>query len=196
MPTPDTPLDLTKLAQLQIAGDLPEAQLRLHSRRIMIILSHAIEQQAAASGPGTIMVAAFQRLSLLRPEAQRYTAIAPRLTQAFALGVPDIEPPELPGVTIVPIEAGWPLAQEWLVIASGPDCCAALLSRDAEGFDMSRRSRRFHGRWTTDPGEVDAALGRFYTAIGQPLPHIPHEHGASLHTATTIRQALARIGAR
>ncbi len=180
------------LAAASFTGDLSLTQLRLHSRSTMIALSHAIEEQAAESGPETVLIATFQRLSLLRPEAARYARLAPRLAQVFALGVPDVELDPIPGVTILPIEPGWPLAQEWVVIASGPRCCAALLSRDAEGFRLERRSRRFAGRWSTEPTEVDGALQRFYDAIGRPAPAVGRDTLASIQTAEAIRRAIAR----
>ena len=117
-------------------------------------LGHQVEVSLLAYDDETVLIATFQRLSLLRPEAARYARLAPKLAQVFAIGVPDVQLDPIPGVTILPLEPGWPLAQEWVVIASGPRCCAALLSRDAEGFRLDRRSRRFSGRWTTEPAEV------------------------------------------
>lgn len=180
------------LAAISFTGDLLPAQLRLHSRGAMIALSHGIEEQAAESGPETVLIATFQRLSLLRPEAGRYARLAPRLAHVFAIGVPDVQLDPIPGVTVLPIEPGWPLAQEWVVIASGPRCCAALLSRDAEGFRLDRRSRRFAGRWTTEPAEVDRALQQFYGAVGLPVPAVQRESLASYQTAEAIRKAISR----
>jgi len=159
---------------------------------MMIALSHAIEEQAALSGPETVLIATFQRLALLRPEAARYMRLAPQLAQVFALGVPDTLPDPIVGVTVLPLDASWPLVQEWCVIASGPRCCAALLSRDAEGFRPDRHSRRFMGLWTTDAAEVDRVLRQFYQALGQQPSAVQRERHASLQTATAIRQALAR----
>lgn len=185
------PTHFPGLATLTLVGDLAPAQLRIHSRTTMIALSHAIEEQAAASGPETVLVATFQRFSLLRPEAPRYAKLAPSLAQVFALGVPDILPDPIPGVTVLPLDTGWPLVQEWCVIASGPRCCAALLSRDVDGFRLDQRSHHFMGRWTTDAAEVDAVLQRFFQSLGQQPPAVRRERNASLHTATAIRKALA-----
>jgi DICT domain-containing protein len=159
---------------------------------MMIALSYAIEEHAAASGPHTVLVATFQRLSLFRPQASRYARLAPQLAQAFALGVPDAPAASTRGVTLLPLEASWPLVQEWVVIASGRSCCAALFSRDAEGFRPGQRSQRFAGRWTTNPDEVVGALQRFYAAIGQAPPAELPSHQAGQRSATAIRRALAR----
>lgn len=180
------------LTTLSLTADLSPAQLRLHSRRMMIALSHAIEEQAAASGPATVLIATFQRLSLLRPETARYTRLAQRVGRVLAFGVPDIPLDPIPGVDVLPIEGGWPLVQEWCVIASGPTCCAALLSRDAEGFRLDRRSRQFAGRWTTTPAEVDGLIQRVYGALGQTPPSVQHDNRASLQSAEAIRKAIHR----
>lgn len=180
------------LATLTLIGALAPTQLRIHSRSTMIALSHVIEEQAALSGPETVLIATFQRLSLLRPEAVRYARLAPQIAQVVALGVPDTLLDPIAGVTVLPLDASWPLVQEWCVIASGPRCCVALLSRDVEGFRPDCPSRRFMGRWTTDVVEVDSVLRRFYQAIGQQPPAVQRERQASLQTATAIRQALAR----
>jgi DICT domain-containing protein len=182
----------SNLATLAFTGHLLPAQLRLHSRSTMIALSHAIEEQAAASGPETVLIATFQRLSLFQRESARYARLAPGLAQVFVIGVPDALTDPISGVNVLPIDQSWPLVEEWVVIASGPTCCAALLSRDAEGFRLNQRSRRFAGRWTTEPAEVDRALQRFYEAIGQPPPVVQREALASLQTAATIRRALSR----
>ncbi len=183
------------LATLSLTSDLTPAQLRLHSRRMMITLSHAIEEQAAASGPGTVLIATFQRFSLLSREAGRYAQLAPRLARALAFGVPDAPLDPIPGVEALPLDPGWPLVQEWCVIASGPTCCVALLSRDSDGFQLERRSRQFAGRWTTDPTEVDQLVERVYRAFRQTPPSIKRDQRASLQSASAIRAALSRRSA-
>lgn len=180
------------LQSLSLSAALPADQLRLHSRSMMLTISFAIEDLAGASGPHTVLIATFQRLSLFQPQLERYARIAPRVAQVFVLGVPDVAPPPIPNLTVLPIAASWPLAQEWAVIASGPGCCAALITRDAEGFRPDQRSRRFAGRWSADRREVAAALARFYAALGQAPPAAPSDERASLRSSAAIRAALAR----
>ena len=186
------PPNASGLPTFAFAADLPVSLLRLHSRRMMLTLSYAIEEHAAASGPQTILIAAFQRLSLYRPQIERYARLAPQLAQVFVLGLPDISPPPIPNVTVLSIEASWPLAQEWAVIACGPACSAALISRDTEGFRPDRRSLRFAGRWSTDRREVTGVIRRFYATLEQSPPLLQPDERASLRSGAAIREALTR----
>ncbi|MFV9504004.1 MAG: DICT sensory domain-containing protein [Oscillochloridaceae bacterium umkhey_bin13] len=180
-----------ELATLSLTLTLPAEQLRLRSRRMMIDLSRAIEQHAETTGGDTVLIATFQRLSLFEREMTRYARIAGRVNQIFVLGVMDTKPLALPGVTVIPIEADWPLVQEWVVIARGSNCCVALQSRDAEGFDPKRRSRQFLGRWITNATEVDAMMTTFFQAIEQPLPAFKDVPQVGFKSANAIRQLLA-----
>jgi DICT domain-containing protein len=181
------------LDQLTFTDGLDPSTLRLHSRTIMIALSHLIEEHAAAAGPETVLVATFQRLSLLRPEVVRYAELAPRIGRVYALGVADVPPPEIPGVTVLALDAAWPLAQEWNVVVSGPRISMALLARDAEGFRMERRSQRFRGCWISDRAAVDAALAQFFQAINVPAPAAGHDTQATFSSTRAMRAALAQL---
>jgi DICT domain-containing protein len=197
VPTPDTPRTLAErtspagLSDLALTNDLRPGRLRIHSRSIMIALSHQIEAHAAAAGE-SVLIACFQRLSLLLPEAERYRALAPRLSRVYVLGVPDVPAPDIPGVTVIPLEASWPLAQEWNVIGSGPTFCAALLARDVEGFRLDRRSRRFEGLWTAEQRAVNAALRAFFDTIGEPCPPLDRDAAATTRSTRAIQAALAK----
>lgn len=197
MPTPATPHTLAQntsrpgLADLALTRDLRPSRLRIHSRNIMIALSHQIEAHAAAAGE-SVLIACFQRLSLVQPEVDRYRALAPRLSRVYVLGVPDVPPPDIPGVTVIPLEASWPLAQEWNVIGSGPSFCAALLARDIEGFRLDRRSRRFEGLWTAEQRAVNAAIRAFFDTIGEPCPSLDRDAAATTRSTRAIQAALAK----
>lgn len=183
---------IPQLHELALVGDAPESDLRLHSRTLMVALSHLIEDHAAEH-PDTVLIATFQRFSLLRAEEARYAQIAQRLAQVYVVGVPDVPPPELPGATPIAIEPGWPLAQEWCVIGSGPRFSAALLARDAEGFRLERRSRQFRARWTTEPREVARLTTAFLQALGRDAPPPTHDTRATYASARALQAALARI---
>ena len=180
----------SEISALSFTNDLPAEKLRLHSRKTMVALSHLIEEHAAAAGPQTLLIAAFQRLTLFQAELPRYQDFAARLAAVYVIGVPDTAPPDLPGVAVMPIEAGWPLAQEWVVIASGPACCVGLFARDAEGFRPDRRSKAFHGLWTTTPELVDARVHALHDALGLPRPSFERDTRATLRNTQAIQRAL------
>jgi DICT domain-containing protein len=180
------------LAALALTAAIDPGRMRLRSRKVMIALSHLIEEHAVSAGPDTVLIACFQRLTLLRYEAKRYRDIAPRLGRVYALGVADVQPVPIPGAEILPLEADWPLAQEWNVIARGPTICAGLFARDAEGFRLHERSREYHGFWTSDPQIVDAAVAQFFSAIGERPPAVAHDSRATLQTTRALQEQLTR----
>ncbi|HMO58153.1 MAG TPA: DICT sensory domain-containing protein [Roseiflexaceae bacterium] len=165
--------------------------MRLHSRRTMITLSHVIEEQAALGGTATVLIATFQRLSLYAVEAARYRRFALQFAQVYVLGVADAPVPDVPNVTVVPLERNWPLVQEWSVIASGPQVAVGLLALDAVGFRPEQRSRSFEGLFTTDPALIDAAVARFYAALTLPQPAFERDNRATSRNTEAVRRALA-----
>jgi DICT domain-containing protein len=177
--------------RLSLVDGLDRKRFRLHSRRTMVALSHVIEDQAAAAGGPTVLVAAFQRLSLYAVEAARYRPLAPRFARVYVLGVPDMAVPELPNVQIVPLEPNWPLVQEWSVLASGPRVAVGLLARDVEGFRIDHRSRSFEGLFTTDAALVDAAVASLCAALGLPAPAFERDHQATFQSTKLVQRELA-----
>jgi DICT domain-containing protein len=186
----DLPRPHAGLAPLSLTAGIDAASMRLHSRKTMIALSHLIEEHAAA-GLETILIAAFQRFSLYRPELARYHDLAQQLRQIYVIGVQDVVLPTLPNISTLAVEPAWPLVNEWAVIASGPTCCAALLARDAEGYRPDKRSRAYHGIWTTDAAIVDRVVAAFHGALGLPLPNFARDPRATLRNTTEIQRALA-----
>lgn len=177
------------LARLSLVDATNRPGLSLHSRSLMIALSHLIEDHAAVAG-GTTLVATFQDFSRYRRQAARYRALAPRLAGVYVIGVPDVEPEEMPGVTMLPIEANWPLAQEWAVLASGPNFCAGLLARDEQSYTPGRSSYQFYGRWTTDIEAVDSRLTAFFQTIGEPAPRTRHNTRAIFENSRLLLKEL------
>ena len=183
------------LDRFSFASFVEEQRKTLHSRSMMLALSFLIEDYAAQS-PGTHLIAAFQRFSNYRRQIRRYRNIAPRLAQAFVLGFPDETPPELPNVTPVALEAEWPLVHEWIVIAWGPTCAAALVAYDEEQCAPHRVSRRFQAIWTTSVAQIEPMVTAFYRAVGQPAPVFTRDLPAMQRTTVAMQKELtARLRA-
>ena len=179
------------LERLSFVDALDRNKFRLHSRRTMVALSHVIEEHAAAGGPETILIAAFQRLSLFAKEAPRYRIFAPQFSQVYVLGVPDVPAVEEPNLTFVPLDSVWPLVQEWSVIASGPRVSVGLFARDVEGFRPQIRSRSFEGYFSTDVAIVDAAVARLRGALVLPPSSFERDSRATFQNALAVKRALA-----
>ncbi|HEU5015382.1 MAG TPA: DICT sensory domain-containing protein [Roseiflexaceae bacterium] len=179
------------LSHMSLTATLDRSQLRLQSRRTMLAISYVIEDQAARF-PGTTLIAAFQRLSFVMPQVARYRRIAPQLAHVYLIGVPDADVPALPNTTFVPIEPAWPLMHEWVVIANGPSCCAALLARDEETLQPGKRSHTFNGMWTSQPMVVDAAVGALFSALDQQYTPPARNSREILSSTNIIQQAIRK----
>ncbi len=179
----------TSLADLSFTQMLDQRQMRLRSRRMMLVLSKLIEDYAA-SVPGTFLITAFQRYSLQQKQLRRYERLARDCAQIFIMGLPDVEVSAIPKVEYLPLEETWPRLHEWAVIASGPACCVALFACDNEFAQPQRRSRNFRALWTTNTHLVDSVVAAFFSAIGRRPPHIMHDDLAVYHTTAALQQEL------
>jgi DICT domain-containing protein len=177
------------LDRFSFASFVEEQRKTLHSRSMMLALSFLIEDYAAQS-PGTHLIVAFQRFSNYRRQIRRYRNIAPRLVQAFVMGFPDETPPELPNITLVALEADWPLVHEWIVIAWGPMCAAALVAHDEEQCAPHRVSRRFQAVWTTSVAQIEPMVTAFYRAVGQSTPVFTRDLLAMQRTTVAMQKEL------
>lgn len=181
--------NISTLAEFSFVNHFKDQKLVLHSRGTMLALSYVIEQ-AAAENPDTRLIATFQRLALYQLQAERYERLASRCPQIFVLGFPDVRLTMPAGVMFVPLEATWPLIHEWVVIAWGPTCTAALLAYDVEHRAPERRSSRFRGLWTTRSDQIDAIVTAFYAVLQQPAPVINRDTRATYSTNISIQKAL------
>lgn len=179
-----------QLATFRFVEQAPGLRFALRSRSVMLALSHLIEEQAV--GSETVLVATFQSLTRYRRQLARYRELGARLGAVYVVGVPDIAVEEVPNVTIVPIERGWPLAQEWVVLASGPTFCAGLLAREEQPFTLERHGHRFYGRLSTDPASVDTAIAAFGRAIGKPLTTQRHNARAIFDSSQRLLAQLRK----
>jgi len=184
-----------KLKDFSFVRPFKDQHMALHSRSVMLALSHVIEQ-AAEDNPDTRLIATFQRLGLYQRQAKHYQRLAKRCPQVFVLGFPDVRPEMPAGITLVTLEAIWPLVHEWVVIAWGPTCTAALIAYDVEHRAPEERSKHFRGLWTTQSDQIDAVVRAFYAALQQPAPVINRDSRATYWTNTSIQKALrARLRA-
>jgi DICT domain-containing protein len=177
------------LAAFSFATLIDERQRTLHSRKLMLALSYVIEDIAGET-PSTTLIAAFQRYQLVRPQLARYTRLTPQLRQSYLIGIPDAEIPALPNTELIPIQAGWPLLHEWVVLAIGPACSVGLVARDLEAAQPAQQARQFQGSWTTDPALVDSITSAFFTAIGRPPPAFTRDARATSRTTQRVRQVM------
>jgi MerR family transcriptional regulator, light-induced transcriptional regulator len=133
----------------------PELQPHVLSRRVLVQLSHAIEDQSAQAADRPLLFACFQRERFYRREEARWRTLA--RTADCAVVLADFARIRTPadGPAEVPIDASDALAREWVLVCDGPRFAACLVA-----WERPRRpgeERRFEALWTVDPAVVREA---------------------------------------
>jgi DICT domain-containing protein len=134
----------------------PELVPQSLSKRSLVALSHAIEDECCARAQQPLLFGGFQRDTFLRESYARWVELArtARTAVVFAdLGDP-VEP--RPGAPVeVPLPHDAPLNREWLVVCDAPDlpACMAAVERPGQAGRPDAR-RRFDTVWTVDPATV------------------------------------------
>ena len=118
------------------------------SKRLLVALSHTIEK-TVMSGPiiePTVVVALFQRLAFFDREREVYERMAAAGVEVV-IGFISGEEHEAPeGVDVVHLSPDEPLAEEWTVVAVGPEAGAFLVATDQHTFDAAERPCRAERR--------------------------------------------------
>ncbi|NMO92968.1 DICT sensory domain-containing protein [Actinomycetospora sp. TBRC 11914] len=160
------------------------------SKRSLVAISHAIES-AVAQGPRdepTVVVALFQRMAYFTRERAVYEELA-RSGIHVVVGFSDGEQHDVgETVEVVLLDPSEPLAEEWSVIAVGPEAGAFLVATDTGEIDPTEYTleagRWFLGRWGYSRVQAANELARMRIALGERLRP---------DTRRTIDELLARI---
>lgn len=170
------------------------------SKRTMVGLSHALEDELAVRAERGLLVGAFQERRFYEEAAARWRDLARSALRAVVFA--DFPAPRTPdaGPAEVPIPSGSPFEREWAIVYLAPRCSALLAGRELPGAAADGRGRRFELLWSVDPGLVREALGAAAQLAGQTAPSValdltaqmdrlPHPDGvdAGFVTALTNR---------
>ncbi|HEY2224021.1 DICT sensory domain-containing protein [Actinomycetospora sp.] len=170
--------DTTAAARYRASGEEPTRTPDMPgpaSKRSLVAISHAIES-AVLQGPceePTVVVALFQRLAYFTRERAVYERLA-RSGVRVVVGFSDGESHEVgEDVECVTLDPREPLADEWTVIAVGPDAGAFLVATDTGEIDPTEYTleagRWFMGRWGYSKVQAANELARMRIALGDRL---------------------------
>jgi DICT domain-containing protein len=161
----------TRVARDRASGSKPE---RL-SKRLLVDISHAVEK-AVMSGrveQPTVVVALFQRLKHFDRERAVYERMAEAGVNVIVGFVSGEEPAPPQGVDVVGLAPDEPMADEWTVVALGPNAGAFLVATDQHAHDPAERAgemgRVFDGRWGFSRTQAASELARLRFALGSRL---------------------------
>jgi GGDEF domain-containing protein len=143
-------------------------------KRVLVELSHAIEQFALAARPGDplVVIAMFQRLSYFEREAAMYRDIAARGAVTIVGLAEDLPPRMPPGVRYCLFPPSDELSREWSVTVLGPRGGATLVATDLETVDPAaptlEAGRQFEAAWSFRRAEAYGEVLRLRSRL--PLP--------------------------
>jgi DICT domain-containing protein len=145
-----------------IFAGLREAHAELQpaalTKRSLLLLSHAMEDEYCARGSGGLLVGSFQRVGFYRRAERRWREVV--RTAELAVAIADFEHLREPlGAAVeLPVADSLPLAREWTLVidANGVQACLAAweLPSQHSPHDLQRR---FEVMWSFEPQIVRSA---------------------------------------
>ena len=126
-------------------------------KRLLVPISHAMEDECSARGGGAVLVGSFQRETFYRQAQPRWRSFARTAELAVVLG--DFPEPRSPrdGPVEIPIDRSHPLSREWAIVCDGPGVSACLAGWQRPGTSGDGQ-RVFEMLWSVEPDVVrDAA---------------------------------------
>jgi DNA-binding transcriptional MerR regulator len=167
----------------------PDLQVHVLSRRAMLSLSRAIEDEGLAHADRPHLVAAFQHEAVYRRAARRWDELAVSAASTIVLADFATSRHSTTGAIEVALPQGDPNLREWCVVCDAPDSAAVLAGRErAEGT--------FEALWTVDPDAVRLATGiarRIAAGLAPDLvgPALADAAPASMDPTAALRRAEA-----
>jgi MerR family transcriptional regulator, light-induced transcriptional regulator len=136
---------------------VPEISPAVLSKRSMLAISRAIEDEAAGRARDAMFFGAFQAERFWRATRARWRDVATRSGIAVALGT--FEQTRRHGNLFeVAIAPSSPMAREWAVVCDAASFAAALVGVERPGQDNTVDDERvFEALWTVEPAPVRSA---------------------------------------
>ena len=105
--------------------------------------------------------AGFQKLSAMKPIADRYMRIADVSESLIVFGEPDWKPPRHPNVRVIPLALNFELRREWFLVADSPTLKIALVAQaEDKSSDPSSNKRKFSVIKTSNASAVSELARR------------------------------------
>jgi DICT domain-containing protein len=140
------------------------------TKRGMLAVSRAIEDETAARANGALLIGAFQEAQFWRASARRWSALARVADTAIALGAPKRS--YRAGLWHVPVAATAPVAREWAVICDAHDYVACVVGVELPPRGGDDDERRFEALWTVEPRAVREAARTALLIAAETVPEI------------------------
>ena len=142
-----------------LRAEHPQLDTHRLSKRAMLAISHAIEDECCAVAAKPVLIGAFQTERFYERARARWHDLA--RTAAFAAVLADFPTTRRSrgGPREVALAVGDPMRREWAVVCDAPGASAVLVGWETPGqSQVPDTRRRFEAMWSADPHVVrDAA---------------------------------------
>jgi DICT domain-containing protein/predicted DNA-binding transcriptional regulator AlpA len=153
----DLATDRPSLYGVLAAGD-PPPRSQLLTKRTLIAVSRAIEEETISRAAAPVVVAAFQNEANYRAVEHRYRAMARTADAVLVFADFDALGGGRNGPIEVPLEHDDGLGNEWAVVVDAPGYGACLLAwEQPQAGEPADRDRTFEAIWTLDARVVRRA---------------------------------------
>jgi DICT domain-containing protein len=152
------------------------------SKRAMLALTRALEDEYCAHAGAGVLVGSFQRVRFYRQSERRWRELA-RTARAAVVLADFTQLRRRPGYAAeVPVSREHPLAREWAIIFHLPDAGGCLAAWEIPSVAGGERGRRFEALWSP---EREVALEAIGVAAGLLEPLAPALAGALARATET-----------
>ncbi len=157
-----------------LRAERPDLPPVVFTKRVLIALAHAIEDECCARAERPVLFASFQRERFYRAAEPRWRDFSrtAKLAVVFA-DFPAIQHPE-GGPHELPIDRSTPLTREWSLVCDAPGYTACLSAWELPGSEETPDGeRRFETIWSAEPGVVRTATHIAWRLAAPSLPGLP-----------------------
>ncbi len=160
----------------------PELEPRLISKRALIALSHAIEDEMLARAERALIFGCFQRVRFYRQEQARWLELTDAAPAAAVFADFDAAAAPLSAPAEIPIAPGDPLSREWALVCYGERHAVCMSGREpaSSRADGLTAERRFETVWTVETDLVREVARGCAQAAAELVPEVGERAAASL----------------
>jgi MerR family transcriptional regulator, light-induced transcriptional regulator len=156
----------------------PELMPIVLTKRALLALTRAVEDEYCARAGGGLLIASFQRERFYRQSERRWRELA--RTAEFACALADFDVLRRPrgAPAEIPVSREHPLAREWTLVVNAPSgrACLAAWEQPSEA-ELPDGLRRFEVVWSFEPQVVQTAtavaVGLVRSFAPELIPRLP-----------------------
>jgi DNA-binding transcriptional MerR regulator len=134
----------------------PSLPVQVLSRRAMLAISRAIEDECCAGGHEPVLIGGFQTEVRYRQSQHRWTELARTAAATLVFGDFTHRRQAAGAPVELPLAADSSLQREWFVVCDAVDAAACLIGTERLAAQRGER-RRFEAVWSVDPAVVRTA---------------------------------------